>query len=267
MQRRRRRRRRHQDQDQAAGRASAVSYSELQRDPAPLRSTPLHSAPTPALDMEGEDSSPSSRLMTPRKTDSNNSSRKVKDNAADWHNLTLKWETWNDAGFAIANKIVNIKLNSKGGETKQEQSDGEDDFTAEPGKATLAYNKELDQRCTELLNLHDKMVKLVLKMEKLCATMKGINDLETYYYGETGRQMPLFHTWPTRYFYQISVELLEMYRKEVQLKSLIVREIAHTGSCDVMMVQLSSWLYQPYIEEKARLLVESMLLETGHRVL
>ncbi|XP_032882390.1 cyclin-dependent kinase 2-interacting protein [Amblyraja radiata] len=220
---------------------------------------------TPALKME--DSYPSSRLMTPRKTDWNNSSRKVKDNAADWHNLILKWETCNDAGFTIANKIVNIKLHSKSGEMEQEQSDGEDDFTAKPGKATVVYNKELDQHCTELLNLHDKMVKLVLKMEKLCTTMKGVNDLDTFHYGETGRQMPLFHTWPTRCFYEISVELLEMYRKELQLKSLIVQEIAHTRSCDLMMVQLSSWLYQPYIEEKARLLVESMLLETGHRVL
>ncbi|XP_051878342.1 cyclin-dependent kinase 2-interacting protein isoform X2 [Pristis pectinata] len=209
-------------------------------------------------------------LMTPRKTDLNNSSRKIKDNAADWHNLILKWETYNDAGFSIANKIVNIKLNHKSNQTRQEPSDGDDDdddFTAHRGKATLEYNKELEQHCTELLNFLNKMIKLVLKMEKLCATMKGINDLDTYHYGETGRQIPLFHTWPTKYFYTISVELLEMYKKELQLKSLIVQEIAHTSSCNLMMVQLSSWLYQPYIEEKATLLVESMLLETGHRVL
>ncbi|XP_069772556.1 cyclin-dependent kinase 2-interacting protein [Narcine bancroftii] len=203
-------------------------------------------------------------LVTPRKPGLNNSSRKIKDNAADWHNLILKWETYNDVGFSLANKIVNMKLNHKSGETKQELSD-DDDFTVKYGKAIL--DKELEERCIELLNFLDKMIKLVLKMEKICATMKGINDLDTYHHGETGRQIPLFHTWPTKYFYEISVELLEMYKKELQLKSLIVREIAHTSSCDLMMVQLSSWLYQPYIEEKARLLVESMLLETGHRVL
>ncbi|XP_072895804.1 cyclin-dependent kinase 2-interacting protein isoform X2 [Hemitrygon akajei] len=204
-------------------------------------------------------------LMTPRKPDLSNSSRKIKDNAADWHNLILKWETYNNEGFSLANKIVNIKLNHKSGETRQEISD--DDFTAHHEKATLEYNKELEEHCTELLYFLDKMNKLVLKMEKLCATMKGINDLDTYHYGETGRSIPLFHTWPTKYFYIISAELLEMYKKELQLKSIIVQEIAHTNSCDLMMVQLSSWLYQPYIEERARFLVESMLLETGHRAL
>ncbi|XP_067847881.1 cyclin-dependent kinase 2-interacting protein isoform X2 [Heptranchias perlo] len=212
--------------------------------------------------MEGACTSPC--LITPRKTDFNNSARKIKDNAADWHNFMLKWETFNDAGFSIVNKIVNIKLSNQ--RESQAKLEGED-TSSNHGKANFQYNKELEECCTELLNIHDKMIKLVLKMEKLCATTKGIYDLETYQYGETGREMPLFHTWPTKYFYENSVQLSEMYKKELQLKSLIVQEIAHTSSCDLMMVQLSAWLYQPYIEEKARLLIESMLLETGHRFL
>ncbi|XP_041070351.1 cyclin-dependent kinase 2-interacting protein [Carcharodon carcharias] len=209
----------------------------------------------------------SSGLITPRKKDMNNSARKIKDIAADWHNFMLKWETFNDTGFSIANKIVNIKLsNQRESGIRLEAFEGED-ANSNLGKANFQYNTELEECCTELLNILDKMVKLVLKMERLCATMKGILDLDTYQYGETGREMPLFHTWPTKYFCEISVELTEMYKKELQLKHVIVQEIAHTSSCDLMMVELSAWLYQPYIEEKATLLSESMLLETGHRSL
>ena len=47
---------------------------------------------------------------TPRKPVLSVSARKIKDNAADWHNLILKWETLNDGGFATANNIANLKM-------------------------------------------------------------------------------------------------------------------------------------------------------------
>ncbi|XP_078090212.1 cyclin-dependent kinase 2-interacting protein isoform X2 [Mustelus asterias] len=179
----------------------------------------------------------------------------------------LKWEEFNNTGFAIANKIVNMKLsNQRESEIKLEELE-EEDANPNLGKLNFQYSKELEECCTELLNILDKMIKLVLKMERLCTTTKGILDLDTHQYGESGREMPLFHTWPTKYFYEISLQLTEMYKKELQLKRIIVQEIAHTNNSDLMMVELSAWLYQPYIEEKARLLNESMLLETGHRSL
>ncbi|XP_048455860.1 cyclin-dependent kinase 2-interacting protein [Rhincodon typus] len=206
-----------------------------------------------------------SGFVTPRRKDFNNSARKIKDSAADWHNSMLKWETFNDAGFSVANKIVNIKISTR--RESEVEAFEEDESSSSLEKTKLQYNKELEEDCTELLNIFDKMTKLVLKMEKLCATMKGILDLHTHQYGETGREMPLFHTWPTKYFYEVSIQLTEMYKQELQLKHVIVQEIAHTSNSDLMKVELSAWLYQPYIEEKARLLIESMLLETGHRTL
>lgn len=38
------------------------------------------------------------------------SARKIKDNAADWHNLLLKWEKLNDEGFKVAGHIVDLRL-------------------------------------------------------------------------------------------------------------------------------------------------------------
>ncbi|KAJ7345200.1 hypothetical protein JRQ81_001150 [Phrynocephalus forsythii] len=189
------------------------------------------------------------------------SARKIKDNAADWHNLLMKWETLNDNGFNTATKIVNIKIAT---EFKENKLEIEYDNIASVSERRLPdYNVELEVCCTELLETLKNMEKIHLKMEKLCSTTKGICDLETYHHGE--KRTPLFNTWPTPYFYDASVKLLEMYSKELKLKQTIVQEIAHTTDQDLLMVYLSSWLYQPYIENTSKVILESMLLETGHR--
>lgn len=50
------------------------------------------------------------KSLTPQASVSPGSARKIKDNAADWHNLMMKWETLNDSGFSAATKIVNMKI-------------------------------------------------------------------------------------------------------------------------------------------------------------
>ncbi|XP_032633292.1 cyclin-dependent kinase 2-interacting protein isoform X4 [Chelonoidis abingdonii] len=191
------------------------------------------------------------------------SARKIKDNAADWHNLMMKWETLNNNGFTTANKIVNLKIGTQFKDNKLEIEC--DDIASDCGKLSPNYNEELEMFCAELLGTLENMAKIQLKMEKLCSTTKGICDLETYHYENGDCRTPLFHTWPTTYFYEVSFKLTEMYKKEIRLKQTIVQEIAHTADQDLMMVYLSSWLYQPYIESSSKLLLESMLLETGHR--
>ncbi|XP_039394856.1 cyclin-dependent kinase 2-interacting protein isoform X2 [Mauremys reevesii] len=191
------------------------------------------------------------------------SARKIKDNAADWHNLMMKWETLNNNGFTTANKIVNLKIGTQFKDNKLEIEC--DNIASDCGKLSPSYNEELEMFCAELLGTLENMAKIQLKMEKLCSTTKGICDLETYHYENGDCRTPLFHTWPTTYFYEVSFKLTEMYKKEIRLKQTIVQEIAHTADQDLMMVYLSSWLYQPYIESSSKLLLESMLLETGHR--
>uniref|UniRef100_A0A8D0GST9 Cyclin dependent kinase 2 interacting protein n=1 Tax=Sphenodon punctatus TaxID=8508 RepID=A0A8D0GST9_SPHPU len=203
--------------------------------------------------------------VTPRRPVLSVSARKIKDNAADWHNLMMKWETLNDNGFATANKIVNVKIATQFKDNNLEIEC--DSIASDSGKQLPDYNEELEQCCTQLLETLENMSKIQMKMEKLSTTTKGICDLETYNYREGASRPPLFHTWPTTYFYEVSLKLSEMYKKELQLKQVIVQEIAHTVDQDLMMVYLSAWLYQPYIENSNKLLLESMLLETGHRLL
>ncbi|NXU49435.1 CINP protein, partial [Turnix velox] len=200
---------------------------------------------------------------TPRRPVLSVSARKIKDNAADWHNLMMKWERLNDNGFTTANKIVNLKMSEQLQDNKLE-IEGNNSAT-EPEKPTPKYNEELDKCCTELLETLKHMMKIQLKMEKLTSTAKAICDLETFHRGAGKCTAPFFHTWPTPYFYKVSLKLSEMYKKEMQLKQTIVEDIAHSTDQDLLLVYLSCWLYQPYIENSSRVLLEAMLLETGHR--
>ncbi|XP_051478567.1 cyclin-dependent kinase 2-interacting protein isoform X1 [Apus apus] len=200
---------------------------------------------------------------TPRRPVLSASARKLRDNAADWHNLMMKWERLNDNGFTTANKIVNMKISEHFQDNQLEIAC--DNSATGSEKPAPKYNEELDNHCAELLETLKHMTKIQLKMEKLTSTTKAICDLKTFHYGAGNCTAPFFHTWPTSYFYEVSLKLSEMYKKELQLKQTIVQEIAHSADQDLMMVYLSSWLYQPYIENSSKLLLEAMLLETGHR--
>ncbi|XP_014646046.1 PREDICTED: cyclin-dependent kinase 2-interacting protein isoform X2 [Ceratotherium simum simum] len=203
---------------------------------------------------------------TPRKPVLSVSARKIKDNAADWHNLILKWETLNDAGFATANNIANLKISllSKD-KIEVESSSLASNENAE--EKHPEYSKELEMLCEELQATLDGLTKIQVKMEKLSSTTKGICELENYHYGEERKRPLLFHTWPTAHFYEVSHKLSDMYRKELLLKRTIVEELAHTADHDLTLSYLSMWLHQPYVESDSKVLLESMLLETGHRAL
>ncbi|XP_044520557.1 cyclin-dependent kinase 2-interacting protein [Gracilinanus agilis] len=206
-----------------------------------------------------------SGMVTPKRTVLSVSARKIKDNAADWHNLLSKWETLNNMGFSIANKIGNIKINVLT-EDKLELECNSIASGFHSQKVYPKYNEDLEMLCKELHDTLENLAKIQMKMEKLTSTTKGICNLENYHRGNGNDQTPLFHTWPTTYFYKVSHKLSEMYKKEILLKRTIVEELAHATNQDLILSYLSMWLYQPYVEN-SKLDVESMLLETGHRAL
>ncbi|XP_068110736.1 cyclin-dependent kinase 2-interacting protein [Hyperolius riggenbachi] len=199
-------------------------------------------------------------FVTPKKAALTGSARKIKDNAADWHNLMQKWETYNDNAFSVANKIVNLKISTLSYEKMLV-----DDTVS--GDENVKDKAELEKLCSELVDILGSMQQIQTKMEKLTATMKGVRDLEDYQSRGEAARPPLFHTWPTALFYETSQKMSDMYKKEISLKSTIVGEIAHTSDQDLLMVYLSCWLYQPYVDNSIKVLLESMLLETGHRPL
>ncbi|XP_006873318.1 PREDICTED: cyclin-dependent kinase 2-interacting protein-like [Chrysochloris asiatica] len=206
-------------------------------------------------------------VATPRKPVLSVSARKLKDNAADWHNLILKWESLNDSGFATANNIANLKISLLSKDKIEVESSSPASETNEEKTTYPEYNKELERLCEELQATLDGLTKIQVKMEKLSSTTKGICDLENYHHGKESQRPALFHTWPTAHFYTVSRSLSDMYRKELLLKRTVVEELAHSADHDLALSYLSMWLHQPYVESASQLLLEGMLLETGHRAL
>lgn len=191
------------------------------------------------------------------------SSRKVKDNAADWHNLLLRWERLNDDGFNVAQNIVNLRLRRSESQHQQLQT-GEAPPPLEPTGVSTAT---LQQDCDKLQDVVDKMVAVVMKMERLAVTQCGVSELEQFQFGVEGRKTPMFHSWNAKHFEGVSVFLLDAFRAELRLKRALLQDLAHTVTSDLCMVHLSCWLLQPFIPPQVRLTLEALLLETGHRPL
>lgn len=208
-----------------------------------------------------------SQSTTPQKGNLTGSGRKLKDDAADWHNLILKWERLNDEGSTIATKIVNLGLNKKSHIGSELVMEGGSLPSGDLSENLTKSNQELEGECEKLKDVVDKMANILSKMEKMVQAERGICELEAFQFGEKGRPEPLFHTWSTKHFAEVSSKLYESYKQELALKKTVLQELAHTANADLSMVYLSSWLYQPYIEDSGKLLLESLLLETGHRSL
>ncbi|KAK3505805.1 hypothetical protein QTP70_019713, partial [Hemibagrus guttatus] len=163
-----------------------------------------------------------------RKGNLTGSARKVKDNAADWHNLILKWERLSDEGSTIATKIVNFRLSKESVKEPEVMMEGQISSAALAERCTYHSNPELEEKCTKLQNIVDKMAHILSKMEKIVSSEKGICELETFQYGENGNPTPLFHTWSTKHFGK-GRELADvMERRKVDI--LCVQETRWKGS-------------------------------------
>ncbi|XP_017293160.1 cyclin-dependent kinase 2-interacting protein [Kryptolebias marmoratus] len=177
------------------------------------------------------------------------SARKLKDNAADWHNLMLRWDKLNEEGFNVAANIVNTRRSQRDLWTPDESPPSD----------------ELQAECSKLQDVVHKMVAVVTKMEHLMELQRGVQELEEFQFGPEGRTVPLFHSWTTKDFEENCGVLMVDFRQELRLKLVILEELAHAVNSDLSMVYLSCWLHQPFIRTQTRLRLEALLLETGHR--
>lgn len=203
-----------------------------------------------------------------RKSAVTGSARKIKDNAADWHNLILKWDKLNEEGSTVANKIVNLGLVKQDSQREQQMvMEDLDSASSLVIRKPLEHSRELEEECAKLEIIVDKMMRVVSKMEKLVSSERGVVELEAFQCRAEGRLPPLFLTWTTTQFAEMSSKLYEAFSRELSLKRAILQELAHTTNSDLSLVYLSCWLHQPYIDHDVKLLLEGLLLETGHRTL
>lgn len=125
----------------------------------------------------------------------------------------------------------------------------------------------MGDHCNRLSDIVGKMRKVADKMEAIAILFKGIAELECHKAEvDTQAEGPiLFQTWTVSEFEHATVDILDMYQKELELKQLIVENVCHTDDRNTIMFYTAAWVHQPYIDCSGTLLVESMLTETGHR--
>lgn len=179
------------------------------------------------------------------------SPRKLKDGAADLHNLVVKWNTLQIDGTNIVNEIANIKL-----ERLLCQSDESEDHSS----ADL-LPPSLLPLCDKLTQLLKRMEKVVYRLSGLVSMCHGVEQLECRNQ-TTEKSVILFQGWDLKQFEDTIREVTQMYRKELELKKSIAENICHAKDRNSVMFYVASWVHQPYIEDRSKLQIESILLET-----
>ncbi|KAK2175412.1 hypothetical protein NP493_734g02023 [Ridgeia piscesae] len=186
--------------------------------------------------------------------------RKVKDCCADWHSSINKWKMLNTRGFQSVQNIGNSRLQTI---LKSEAEDGgsKNIYPAVDSDTS----DQLECWCKQLQEIYTSLERIVEKMQKLTEAFRGVVELERHR-NEGLEEEPLFISWTTDIFYKTSDQLLQMYKEELPVKELIVQNIAHGSSRDMIMFYTATWKHEPYIDwPTATLMLESMLTETGHR--
>lgn len=93
------------------------------------------------------------------------SARKVKDNAADWHNLMMRWEKLNEDGFSVAGNIANLRRTRS--QSDRLLLDDESSSSSSSSSSSAPWQQAgeaaaLQDECRKLQDVIDKMVTLDL---------------------------------------------------------------------------------------------------------
>lgn len=176
--------------------------------------------------------------------------RQVKDGCADIYNAVQKWSKINREGTDVITEMANIRISFllQSNEDYAERPDNSSDL------------QKLESLCEDLHSCVQKLKKLVLKMKAVANKFNGVQNLSQY----KNDCDVMFQTWLTKDFASAAEEISVMYLKECELKQVIYENVCHAVSRDSVMFYTSAWVHQPYIEERAELLLQSMLTETGH---
>ncbi|XP_022333595.2 cyclin-dependent kinase 2-interacting protein-like isoform X2 [Crassostrea virginica] len=176
--------------------------------------------------------------------------RQIKDGCADIYNAIQKWTKTNREGTETITDMANIRISLllESGEENVEKPDSSSEL------------QKLESLCEELATCVQKLKKLVLKMKTVESKFHGVNNLSQY----RNDSDVVFQTWSAKDFASAAEEITAMYQKEWKLKHSIYENICHAISRDSVMFYTSAWVHQPYIQERAELLLQSMLNETGH---
>ncbi|XP_076247228.1 cyclin-dependent kinase 2-interacting protein-like [Calliopsis andreniformis] len=183
-----------------------------------------------------EQYSPVSKVLSPKSTLGKNltgSARHVRDLAADIHANIQQWNTAHLQGVTLLKNITQEKQNE-------------------------TYSQNLQELCDKLENICEILDNVVRNLAQIAHQMKVTTSLEK----TTDK---LFTTWPGVKFGQVAELIHNAYSQEAKIKRAIFEDVAHHSGESWKMLFLANWVHQPLLPENLIILLESLLVETGHR--
>ncbi|XP_033350188.1 cyclin-dependent kinase 2-interacting protein-like [Bombus vosnesenskii] len=180
--------------------------------------------------------SPVNKLTHTKSTQGRNltgSARHIRDLIADIHKNIQIWNTLHLEGVTLLNNIT---------QAKQDES----------------YSEILQEQCDKLEIICDGLDDIVKNFAQIEQQMKLTASLET-------SKDKLFTTWPSSKFGQVAKSIFSLYSNEAKVKRAILEDTAHYYTESWKMLFLASWVHQPLLPENLTTVLESMLIESGHR--
>ncbi|KOX78126.1 Cyclin-dependent kinase 2-interacting protein [Melipona quadrifasciata] len=118
--------------------------------------------------------------------------------------------------------------------------------------------RNLTEQCDKLEIVCKELDNIVIKLAQIAQQMKITAGLKT-------DKAKLFATWPNSKFGQVAESIYSAYSNEAKVKCKILEDVAHYYTESWKMLFLASWVHQPFLPENLTTVLESMLIESGHR--
>ncbi|KAH9498259.1 hypothetical protein Btru_009493 [Bulinus truncatus] len=179
--------------------------------------------------------------------------RKVKDLAADFHNVIMKWNSLNSQGLDIITKISNIKIEKVF--NVQELSDSQ-----QPQFLPL----ELNPLCALLLKIVDDMEKIVQKLESKTKIAESLVSLKSFQRSTGSSRDVLFLSMSLEDVAKTVQNIYKDYATELAFKKEVCKHVCHATNRGEVMFYTISWVHQPYISSDTQDQLQALLIETGH---
>lgn len=173
--------------------------------------------------------------------------RKVRDTAAEIHNLIQDWNRNLVSGASILSNLSGVKLSK---------------IKSNPENESEQYSEEIQQLCNTLDGVFKNMEIVVNRLGEIKKELTSLCKLQAM---QSASREPLFLTWPVEKFAEVSTKISDSYKKQLEVAKYVKENIAHCQTKENLMFYVAIWVHEPYIESSLKVLLEAMLTETGHR--
>ncbi|XP_066581306.1 cyclin-dependent kinase 2-interacting protein [Prorops nasuta] len=159
--------------------------------------------------------------------------RILRDMAVDVHNNIQQWNNLHLRGLSILKTICYLK-------------------------SAEVYTQDVQGQCDKLEEICSSLDQIIQSLSQINDQVKNISALH---------RLPdkLFKSWPISSFSNVTEIIHKAFNNEAKVKREIYENIAHYSSESTKMLHLAAWVHQPFLPYNLSIILESLLIETGHR--